>query len=175
MALLAIIFTKLTEIGGRNYSQLLCKVGPMITKQFVVRVPIPAAAWLAMTVRYVLIKKILFNFITLNEWLCRYLATGDCITSTKYLYLVGTTTAGKIKTETCKVLWTVLVNEVMPGKLYKEDWLRIAEQFESEWNFPHCIGAIDGKHVAMQIDIKLQIGFKLFIIERANELLFFIL
>ena len=25
-----------------------------------------------------------------------------------------------------------------------EDWLRIAEGFQDEWNFPHCIGAVDG-------------------------------
>lgn len=31
-----------------------------------------------------------------------------------------------------------------------DDWLRIAEAFNNKWNFPHCLGAIDGKHVVMQ-------------------------
>lgn len=32
----------------------------------------------------------------------------------------------------------------------EEEWLRISEGFESEWNFPNCLAAIDGKHVVMQ-------------------------
>lgn len=27
------------------------------------------------------------------------------------------------------------------------DWLDIAAGFENKWQFPHCLGAIDGKHV----------------------------
>ena len=30
------------------------------------------------------------------------------------------------------------------------EWLRIAEQYETRWNFPHCIVAVDGKHVNIQ-------------------------
>ena len=29
------------------------------------------------------------------------------------------------------------------------EWKTIAHEFESRWNFPHCIGSIDGKHVRM--------------------------
>ena len=32
----------------------------------------------------------------------------------------------------------------------KEDWSQISQQFEEEWNFPHCLGAVDGKHVAIE-------------------------
>jgi len=28
--------------------------------------------------------------------------------------------------------------------------LSIAKQFEKLWNFPHCLGALDGKHVVLQ-------------------------
>ena len=35
----------------------------------------------------------------------------------------------------------------------KESWLRIANEFEKKWDFPHCIGAIDGKHVVIQVSI----------------------
>ena len=32
----------------------------------------------------------------------------------------------------------------------KEEWLSIADDFEKKWNYPCCIGAIDGKHFALQ-------------------------
>lgn len=36
----------------------------------------------------------------------------------------------------------------MPADATK--WKSIADSFEMKWNFPHCIGAIDGKHVVMR-------------------------
>ena len=31
-----------------------------------------------------------------------------------------------------------------------DEWLSVAEMFEQKWNYPCCIGAIDGKHFALQ-------------------------
>lgn len=31
-----------------------------------------------------------------------------------------------------------------------QEWMEIAKEFENTWNFPHCLGAIDGKHVVLQ-------------------------
>jgi hypothetical protein len=30
------------------------------------------------------------------------------------------------------------------------DWLVVSKEFEEKWNYPSCIGAIDGKHIAIQ-------------------------
>ena len=30
------------------------------------------------------------------------------------------------------------------------EWLDISKRFEEKWNFPHALGAIDGKHVRIQ-------------------------
>lgn len=29
----------------------------------------------------------------------------------------------------------------------EEEWLKISQQFEEKWNFPNCLGALDGKHI----------------------------
>lgn len=35
----------------------------------------------------------------------------------------------------------------------EEEWLEIAHDFERKWNFPHVIGALDGKHVMLQAPV----------------------
>lgn len=32
----------------------------------------------------------------------------------------------------------------------QEEWKQIAYKFNELWNFPHCLGAIDGKHIVMK-------------------------
>jgi hypothetical protein len=29
----------------------------------------------------------------------------------------------------------------------EEKWKQIASNFEKRWNFPYCLGAVDGKHI----------------------------
>lgn len=31
-----------------------------------------------------------------------------------------------------------------------ERWQEVAEGFKNKWNFPHCVGAVDGKHIEIQ-------------------------
>ena len=32
----------------------------------------------------------------------------------------------------------------------RETWMSIASDFESLWHFPHCLGAVDGKHILIK-------------------------
>lgn len=41
------------------------------------------------------------------------------------------------------------MGDEMP-KLNNEQWLEIFNTFNYKWNFPNCVGAIDGKHVAIK-------------------------
>lgn len=31
-----------------------------------------------------------------------------------------------------------------------DNWKQVAEQFDAKWNFPHCLGSLDGKHIVTQ-------------------------
>jgi hypothetical protein len=36
----------------------------------------------------------------------------------------------------------------------ESDWINIATDFEKKWNFPHVVGALDGKHILVQKPMK---------------------
>lgn len=70
--------------------------------------------------------------------------------SLKYQYYIAQPTVSKIISETCNVLWTILMPIVLKIPSC-EEWRQIAEEFEIKCNFPHCFGAIDGKHVVIEV------------------------
>ena len=114
------------------FNELLNIVGPLITKQKVVRSPIEARTRLEVTVRW--------------------LASGDSMTSLSYAYRIAQCTLSQIIPETCQAIWLSLKDKVMID-LTEETWNTIAEDFETACQFPNCIGAIDGKHVRIQVCI----------------------
>ena len=48
--------------------------------------------------------------------------------------------------KTCKGIWKAL-HEVYLR--HPKSCKVIAKEFEAEWNFPHCLGALDNKHIAI--------------------------
>ena len=85
--------------------------------------------------------------ITLRYW---YLASGDSQQSQSFNFRVGRTTACNIIRETCKGIWLALHQIYLKPRAKEEDWKKIANDFFTEWNFPNCLGALDGKHVAIE-------------------------
>ncbi|KAJ4943635.1 hypothetical protein JOQ06_006133 [Pogonophryne albipinna] len=79
----------------------------------------------------------------------KYLATGDSYRTIAFSYRVGHATVAVIVKEVAGAIWTALVEETMPVP-QSEDWRAIAAEFQEIWNFPNCVGAIDGKHVVIQ-------------------------
>ena len=79
----------------------------------------------------------------------RYLATGDAITTIAYNFWMGVSTARQIILDVCTAIWDVLAQVYMPVPS-EDKWKSIADEFYERWNFPNCIGAIDGKHVMIQ-------------------------
>ena len=79
----------------------------------------------------------------------RYLASGDLMASLAMSYRIGKSTVSSIIQDTCEAIWEVLQYRVL-FQPSQENWMKIADDFFERWNFPHCIGAIDGKHVVIQ-------------------------
>lgn len=48
----------------------------------------------------------------------------------------------------CRAIIDEYVDEVMPLPTTAADWKRISDGFLEKWNFPHTLGALDGKHIA---------------------------
>ena len=65
---------------------------------------------------------------------------------------MGVSTARQIILDVCTALWDALASIHMPVPS-KVEWESIAEDFFARWNFPNCIGAIDGKHVMIQCPV----------------------
>ena len=72
--------------------------------------------------------------------------------SLSYQYLISLSSITNIIRETCSCIWEHLFPIVL-AKCNAEDWKEIANEFSNKWNFPHCIGAIDGKHVVIQVNL----------------------
>lgn len=81
-----------------------------------------------------------------NSFTYRYLATGCYFTDLHYTYRMGRSTICAIVKEVCNSIWNKLVAECIP-QLDEESCEAIAAGFEKNANLPHCIGAVDGKHI----------------------------
>ncbi|XP_043212254.1 putative nuclease HARBI1 [Amphibalanus amphitrite] len=113
-----------------EFDEILVKIEPAITKQTThLRDPIPAAERLAVTLRF--------------------FAAGGTMKSVAESYRLGFATIRLIIIETCRAIWEVIGPDVLAPPT-PEQWRQHALDFEQHWQFPNCIGAVDGKHVQME-------------------------
>ncbi|XP_025266104.1 protein ALP1-like [Camponotus floridanus] len=80
-----------------------------------------------------------------------YLAQGDTTRLKHAEFRIGTSTVYKIIHETCTAIWDVLQPLVLKTPS-KEDWKTISDGFMT-WQFPNCVGAIDGRHMRIQAPV----------------------
>ena len=106
-------------------------IGPYIKKQDTcMRISIPASERLALTIRF--------------------LATGETFQSLSFQFRIGKATVSGIVTEMCDAIYAVLGKDFLQTPKQTEKWAEIAELFNSRWNIPNNIGAIDGKRILIQ-------------------------
>ncbi|XP_021709704.1 putative nuclease HARBI1 [Aedes aegypti] len=79
----------------------------------------------------------------------RFLATGSLFTTLGFSFRMGRSTVADIVKETCKALWEVLQPIYMPTPT-EQMFRSVAGEYWTKWNFPNCIGSIDGKHIRMR-------------------------
>eukprot|EP00794_Sanderia_malayensis_P020795 gene20795-22833_t len=52
--------------------------------------------------------------------------------------------------ETFEAIWDVLHPKYLTYPKDSNDWRYLAKEFAEQWNFPNCLGAVDGKHVMIE-------------------------
>ena len=119
------------HISPERFDHLLSLVSPIISKASTnYREPISAGACLAITVRF--------------------LASDESQQSLSLSYRMGKSTVSYIIRETCDAIYSVLSPMHLQPPTSQEHWLTLSNQFEEQWDLPHIIGALDGKHIRIQ-------------------------
>ena len=73
----------------------------------------------------------------------RYLVNGDSMQTISFIYRLGHSTVCYIIEDTCEAIWRALSVDFLRPPKSSDEW-KNSEGFADIWNFPHCIGAIDG-------------------------------
>nr|XP_022903097.1 protein ALP1-like [Onthophagus taurus] len=121
-------FRKFLRMDESTFNFLLCRVGPIITKQDTfMRLSISAKDKLLITLRF--------------------LATGESYRSLMYSFRVSESTISLFVPKVCRAIYDTLREDYLKVPTVTADWLNIAQDFENRWNIPNTIGALDGKHI----------------------------
>lgn len=62
---------------------------------------------------------------------------------------MGVSTVREIVLETCQIIWEELCS-IYLAPPNQEEWKRISNDFQCMTGLPHCVGAIDGKHIRIK-------------------------
>ncbi|XP_068235626.1 putative nuclease HARBI1 [Palaemon carinicauda] len=76
--------------------------------------------------------------------------TGNSYPSLQYSFRVEASTICKFIPEVCKAIIAVYKVEVLSCPKTNEEWKKVAARFSSRWNYHNCLGAVNGKHIAMK-------------------------
>ncbi|XP_011858851.1 PREDICTED: uncharacterized protein LOC105556374 [Vollenhovia emeryi] len=80
----------------------------------------------------------------------RYLATGNSFQDLAFSTRIAPNTLSQIIPETLQAIIAVLEEKVISFPCKPDDWEIVANKFQMMWQFPHCIGALDGKHISFR-------------------------
>ncbi|KAK7160675.1 hypothetical protein R3I93_008363 [Phoxinus phoxinus] len=124
-------FRELLRMTSEDFEYILQKVEPLIWKANTkFRMAISAKDRLSVTLRF--------------------LATGETFKSLGFQYRMGSTTVSQIVISTCEALYEVMKEDYLKTPTSEAAWRAVAADFKDKWQYPNCLGALDGKHISIQ-------------------------
>ncbi len=94
-------------------------------------------------------RKVLDPGLKVAFTLC-YMATGDSSKSLQYGFRVAYNTICVLIAEVSSVIVDAYQEEVIVTTTTPDDWMIIANTNSHRWQYHHCLGAINGKHVIIR-------------------------
>jgi len=124
-------FKNLMRMEPAMFREILDRVRPRITGQTTNwRKPLDPGLKLAMTLRH--------------------LATGEDYHSLRFQWRCAHNTISLVVREVCRAIVAEFSGEVINCPQTPDGWKQVAAKFGDRWNFPHALGALDGKHIAIR-------------------------
>ena len=80
----------------------------------------------------------------------RHLVSGVKYSDMQYSWRVNENTLSVIVRDVCHAICEEYVDEVMTAPSTPKEWRQLADGFLKNWNFPNCVAAIDGTHIAIR-------------------------
>ena len=78
-----------------------------------------------------------------------FLATGDSFWTLSTHFHRGESTVAQVVYDVSEAIWEVM-SPIYMAPPTENDWWQIEHRFSTRWNFPNCIGVLDGKHIMMR-------------------------
>ena len=75
-----------------------------------------------------------------------FLASGCSQRDIALRFQRGRSTVSSVLKDTCTSLWDLLSPRYLTVPSSAEEWQQVAKEYFERWNFPYCVGCIDGKH-----------------------------
>ena len=80
----------------------------------------------------------------------KFLASGAPFDTISDLFRVTVPAVFEIVHEVYQKIWEVIGAKFVVLPKTSKEWLKISSDFEARWDYPYCLGAINGKHINLK-------------------------
>jgi len=91
----------------------------------------------------------------MNFEICKLIfLTGESQESLQMSFQIGQSTISGIMKDTVRAIYQVLKDDFLRFPSSVAEWKAVAHDIHERWNFPNCMGAMDGKHFVLECPLK---------------------